>query len=214
MENTWCERRCSFRSCFEPVLKESRFPLSPRMSGAVPLLMLLLTVGPSAAQENQQRYSEITALAVSLAGTLVPVAAGAIVWLSQQDEVFPDGTTRAPERAGPALLMASGIVLGPAFGYWYSGQSGRGWRTVGLRTGLFLLSFIPAFAICDLDCGVGDSEYDVAWLLVATGAGLGAASAVWDIARVKGSVQKENAWPTRRRFPSRRCGCPPRGAWV
>jgi Na+-transporting NADH:ubiquinone oxidoreductase subunit NqrE len=98
-------------------------------------------------------------------------------------------TSDDPDRSAEGLLIASGVVLGPAIGYWSAGMSGRGWKTLGLRTGLFLLSFLPAFAICGWDCTVGDRDYDLAWAVIASGAGFGAASAVYDLARMKRNVR-------------------------
>jgi hypothetical protein len=45
-------------------------------------------------------------------------------------------------------------------------------------------------AICGWDCSSGDSAYDVAWLVIATGSGLSAAHAIHDIARVKHNVRR------------------------
>jgi hypothetical protein len=148
------------------------------MSRTFCLCAILVATSPLGAPAQ----SPNVALGVGLASTLLPTTAGLVMWIN-------DG----PDRSAEALVIASGVVFGPAFGYWSAGMWGRGWKTVGLRTGLFLVSFVPAFAICGWNCSAGDSAYDVAWALVATGAGLGAASAVYDLARMKRNVREHRA---------------------
>ena len=118
----------------------------------------------------------------------MPVAAGAAYWMSQKDP-NPNDPFDDPIRADPSMIMAGGFVFGPMIGYQAAGLSGRGWKGVGLRSGLTLLSFVPAMAICGWDCTTGDSAYDVAWLVIATGSGLSAAHAIRDIARVKHNIR-------------------------
>jgi hypothetical protein len=142
--------------------------------------MILAAYPPPA--EGQSRASPDLALGIGLAATLVPVAAGIIVWSIDDD----------PDRSAESLVIASGVILGPALGYWSAGMSGRGWKTLGLRSGLLLVSFVPAFAICGMACSVGDNAYDLSWAVVATGAGLGAASAMYDLARMKRNVREHH----------------------
>ena len=152
------------------------------------LLVLLIPTGLGA----QNGVSENTAFHLSLWSTLVPVAAGAAYWMSQTNP-DPSNPYGGPERAGPSMIMAGGIVLGPMIGYQAAGLSGKGWKGVGTRTGLTFLSFLPAMAICGWGCTTGDTEYDLAWLVVATGSGLSAAHAIRDIARVKHNVRRHRA---------------------
>lgn len=163
-----------------------------RVTPAAALLLasLLVPACPVSGQQPDRPASKPAALTLSLAGTLAPIAAGAVFWASQGDEGLAGGYRRGPERVAPAMIMASGVVLGPALGYWYGGRVGRGFLGVGLRTGLLAASFVPAMAICGWDCGVGDSGYDLAWLVVAAGSGLGLASAAWDILHVRGAVRE------------------------
>jgi hypothetical protein len=137
----------------------------------------------------QGGVSENTAFHISLWSTVVPVAAGAAYWMTQTN---PDPTDPfgGPVRAGPSMIMASGLVFGPMLGYSAAGLSGRGWKGVGIRSGLTFLSFVPAMAICGWDCSTGDTAYDVAWLMIATGSGLSAAHAIYDIARLKRNVRR------------------------
>ena len=150
------------------------------------LLSLVLVSTPLAAQGG---VSENAAFHISLWSTVVPVAAGAAYWMSQKNPV-PSDPFYGPERSGPSLIMASGFVFGPAIGYGAANMGGRAWKGIGIRSGLTLLSFVPAMAICGWDCTKGDESYDVAWLVVATGTGLTAAHAIYDIARVKRNVRR------------------------
>lgn len=150
------------------------------------VFLLVLVASPLAAQTG---VSEDKAFHLSLWSTVVPVVAGATWWMFEKSP-RPNDPNYGPERVGPSLVMAGGFVLGPAIGYNAAGMGGRGLKGIGIRSGLTLLSFFPAFAVCDWDCSNGDSSYDLAWLIIATGTGLSAADAVYDIARVKHNVRQ------------------------
>ena len=159
------------------------------MRTVIALLTTVLIAAPTAAQTDA---AERKAFRLSLWGTVIPVAAGVTWWVAQGSAspagIFPSG----PERSGPAGVIATGLVVGPTFGYTEAGLGGGGWRGAGLRAGLTLVSFLPAFAICGWNCSKGDAEYDLAWLAVATGTGLSLASAIYDISRVKHNVRRHN----------------------
>jgi hypothetical protein len=121
-----------------------------------------------------------SALRIGLAATLIPVTAGLLTWDANRD----------PSTA--ALVITGGVILGPAVGYWSAGMSGRGWKSLGLRAALALGSFASGMAICGWSCSVGDANYDLAWTGVATGSGLGAFSAWYDLARMKSNVRQHN----------------------
>lgn len=159
------------------------------MRPAVALLAAALVTAPAAAQTNAP---EQNAHRLSLWGTLIPVAAGAAWWAAHGLQTG-SASTSPGLAAGPALLIAGGLIVGPTLGYSSAGLGGRGWRGAGIRAGLTLLSFAPAMAICGWDCGQGDREADLAWLIIATGSGLSLASAVYDISRVKQNVRRHNA---------------------
>jgi hypothetical protein len=118
------------------------------------------------------------ATATGLAATALPVAAGTAAW------VLGDGSP-----AGPALVVASGVVLGPAIGQWAGGLKRSGWKGAGLRAGLAALSFLPAFAVCGIGCMADDERYDFAWVIIATGTGAGAFSAIHDLSRTSGQMR-------------------------
>lgn len=142
----------------------------------VALLALLLSAPIAAgAQDRAGLPSPSAALGWSLVGTLVPVTVGASM-LSGDGAGF--------------LSMALGLTFGPALGYWYSGQNGRGWLGVGLRLaadGAFIAGVAMAFS--DSDSAAGGAT-----TLALAGGGLAVASAVMDIALVRGSVKRRNAW--------------------
>jgi len=154
-----------------------------------PVWFAALLVTPAAAQSDDVARK---AYRQSLWGTVIPVAVGATWWAAHGLQTGSASTS--PEFAtGPGLLIAGGLIVGPTFGYSSAGMSGRGWRGAGVRTGLTLLSFLPAVAICGWNCGHGDREADLAWLVIATGSGLSLASAIYDISRVERNVTRHNA---------------------
>jgi len=154
------------------------------------LLVVSLLAAPAPGQTARPTSFEQKAYRLSLWGTLVPVAAGSILWVTQASHAW---ASEGPDRTGAALLVAGGLTLGPSFGYNAAGLHGRGLRGVGLRAGVTLLSLGTAFAICGWNCSKGDAAYEVAWVAFATGSGLSAVSALYDIARVRHNVRRHEA---------------------
>jgi hypothetical protein len=140
------------------------------------LLVLLCASAPLRAQATPG-----TAAAIGTISTLVPAGVGTALWFADDDP------------SGPALIIASGLILGPAMGYWSAGMAGRGWKSFAIRAGLGVVSFVPAMAICGMDCIADDSNYDVAWVMIATGSGLGLFSAVHDLSRIKSNVERHRS---------------------
>jgi hypothetical protein len=151
----------------------------PRTAGLL-LLLQFLRVEPSAGQTDATGPSPGSALGLAVAGTLVPVAVGGVM-LAGADE--------SEDRAGPVMLALGGLVLGPAVGYLYGGRTGHALAWSGIRTGLVLGSFMGAFGVCGWGCSAGDPAHDAAWLIMATGTGLAAAAAVYDLTRLKPSLE-------------------------
>ncbi len=83
---------------------------------------------PYAVQDAAPRSPGRAALA-SVGATLLPTVFGGIVGLTIDTGV------------GIGLLSL-GWILGPSAGHWYAEQAGRGWLTVGIRTGLYVLGFV------------------------------------------------------------------------
>lgn len=111
----------------------------------------------------------------SLVATILPTAAGI--------GLFAGGIENP--------LLAFGLYMGPAAGYWTGGVGGRGWSGVGLRSGIAVGGGLLALALCGDGWGC-ENEGAVTAVLLATGAGL-VASAVHDIASVDDHVRSRNA---------------------
>ncbi len=154
------------------------------------LALLALFVATPALAQEPTLVSERAAFRWSLWATAIPVAVGSVLWIRQASDAW---SSRGPDRTGAALLVAGGLTFGPSFGYGAAGMGGRGLRGVGLRAGATLLSLGTAFAICGWNCSKGDAAYEVAWLAFATGSGLSAFSAIYDIARLRHNVQNHRA---------------------
>lgn len=110
----------------------------------------------------------------SLLATIVPTAAGI--------GLFAGGVENP--------LLALGLYLGPAAGYWTGGVGDRGWSGVGLRSGIAVGGGLLAMALCGDGWGC-ENEGAVTAVLLATGAGL-VASAVHDIVSVDDHVEARN----------------------
>ena len=152
-------------------------------------LLAFIVATPALAQEPVG-VSERAAFRWSLWATAIPVAAGTVLWIRQGSDIW---SSTGPDRTGAALLVAGGLTFGPSFGYHAAGLGGRGMKGVGLRAGLTLLSVLPAYGICGWNCSKGDVEYELAWVAIATGTGLAAVSAIYDIAQVRHNVRRLRA---------------------
>jgi hypothetical protein len=119
-------------------------------------------------------------------GTLVPLAVGA--GMVALDVSTGGGGAVA---AGGIIIGTVGVVAGPAAGYAYGGLRRRGSFGVGLRVALIVVPGLAAGIATRQDAG---SEYDglamIAGMLVGTG--LATISAVWDVATVRGAVERHN----------------------
>lgn len=135
--------------------------------------------------------SESTALTLSLASTLAPLALG-IALIAADGDDYDSGSTG---EIG-AVLAGSALYFGPAVGYWYGGAAGRGWKGVGIRFAVGAATTLGALAICGGDrCSIwGDDDGATAGagLLLLAGGGFILGSAIYDIAKVKSHVRKAN----------------------
>jgi hypothetical protein len=120
-----------------------------------------------------------TAFLLTLAGTAVPLAAVAAA------------AAGAGDFGGIGL---AGLLVGPSLGYFYGGLLWRGLLGVGIRAigeGVILIGGLGAW----FDAwGWDDVEADTRkWeSVVLVGAGIVLASAIWDLAAVKGAVNRRN----------------------
>lgn len=128
------------------------------------------------------------AFRMSLAGTLVPFL-GAVLFTGNTNDENADSPSPA---AG--VLATGGMVLGPALGYFYGGCTRRGLVGIGIRTGLLA---VAAYAASKAEwptigvLGPGEEGNAAAGITILAATAL-AVSAVVDLARVSGTVRREN----------------------
>ncbi len=122
-----------------------------------------------------------TAVTTSLTCTVVPVVAGFLV----------GGGGGGDERVYiGASLIAGGVYLGPATGYWYGGIAGRGFAGIGYRLMLTTVPLIgSAMTMTEAESGGPAGGEALIWV----GCALIAAHAGYDIATVGGKVRRYNA---------------------
>ncbi len=152
------------------------------MSGASPgraqprgraLLCVALALGllPAAAHGEPDPG---TATTLSVLSTFVPCALGAAAF-----------TGDAPESGW--VLMAAGVLLGPATGYVYGKLPGRGLAGVGIRAGAAVVGMLGVASMFD--------EYNDSWggavIALAAGAGSAVSMAV-DVGSVGRDVRRRN----------------------
>lgn len=134
--------------------------------------------------------SEKTALTLSLATTVLPVALGGVMMAL--------GDAESGVSTAGSLIAGLGLYLGPATGYWYGGASGRGWKGFGIRFGTALAAGVALYAICvggDSDCSIAvedEGTTAAAGVVALAATGVILFSAIWDIAKVKSHVRKAN----------------------
>jgi hypothetical protein len=128
------------------------------------------------------------ALRYSLFGTLVPVAAGGVIFFGVSDkfENWDDG-----ESIVAVSIAGFGIIFGPAFGHCYAGQReylAKGFLIRGLTAGLVV--GVSAFA-SGLSSSMGGSWSPNPGIILIPSCII-LASAIYDIATVEDSVNKYN----------------------
>jgi hypothetical protein len=120
-----------------------------------------------------------TAFLMTLVGTAVPLAALAA------------GAAGTGDLGGVGM---AGLLVGPSLGYFYGGLFWRGLLGVGIRAigeGIILIGGLGAwFEAWGWDHEKPDLKKWEGVVLV--GAGIVLASAIWDLAAVKGAVNKRN----------------------
>ena len=146
------------------------------------VLLALLVATPVAAQDGSEPVSEQTAYRMSLLGTIVPIVAGAGILVAQGGG--------SDDRTAPALLITSGLIVGPFLGYGAAGMGGRGLRGIGVRAGLSLATIMASIAICGMDCTNGQTKYDTANLVAIGGVGLVAVAAAYDVSRLRHNMRR------------------------
>jgi len=134
---------------------------------------------PAAAGVAAEVRSESGALARSLVGTVVPVAAGSAFLRSE---------------AGLGILViSSGLVFGPVPGYTYGDCARRGWTGAALRTGIFVADLIVLLEVARHGLMESSQVDDAAAGTVIGGGGAIAISTAYDLAVLRRHVRERNA---------------------
>lgn len=113
--------------------------------GEVPVLMGVASLSalviydiasaPGSARWHNERYpgrpakSPRTARIVSLGATIIPVTAAYAV---------------SDDAGATSVLVATGLLFGPAAGHWYAGRYGRALGTTALRAAISILTVVGA----------------------------------------------------------------------
>lgn len=148
---------------------------------------LLAGTGAALAAQERERYgarSPGAALALSALGTAAPI------WLGVASE--------GPTEVVKVGLFASGLVLGPALGWVYAGEAGRGMAHAGIRAAVLGAAVGGAVVICSAgDCSLGifgpsGAELAPAVMLGLAGVVVTTLLAVRDIVRVEERVRARN----------------------
>jgi len=133
--------------------------------------------------------SEAKARGLCIIGTLLPVAAGGLIWsLDQPEKKYGP----SPDRTVPIVLILTGIVTGPSYGYFYAEQPGRGMLSIGIRLGIGTATWWAtevAQRSSETSAKFFDHPKDK---IVALGSLCLLASGIYDIVKVKNAVRKYN----------------------
>jgi len=145
--------------------------------------VLLMSVTPSLGQESltqpntsAQEKSPSRAFWWSLVGTAVPLAAVAA------------GAAGAGDLGAAGMV---GLLFGPSLGYFYGGLFWRGLLGIGIRSvgaGVMMIAFLGSW----FEGWGGDANAEDWGTLALVGAGIMLGSATWDLAAVKGAVNRRN----------------------
>ncbi len=126
------------------------------------------------------RYRDpASATILSAAFTVIPTVAGIAMIAADQ------------ESGAGAWVFFGGLTLGPAMGYFTTGQTGRGLVGFGIRSGVFVGTGLLVFAICPIYCD--ESEEVAAGIVAIGGLTLTAVLAVYDIVKVRRKLPAESA---------------------
>jgi hypothetical protein len=165
------------------------------------------TFRPDTGSGNGRIYllSEAAATRLSAFGTLIPIGLGVFIASTRHGREYqyhydsdwyggPYTATihEGPDQTVPALLISSGIIIGPSLGYFYAGKPGRAFAGMGLRTAIGFGALIGAFATCGWGCGPGEGAYDAAWGMMALGGAVVVGSAIHDISNADNAVRAQN----------------------
>jgi hypothetical protein len=142
--------------------------------------------------------SEDIALTLSLFGTLVPTAAGLLVWATRGDQLVREYGANgdlyreyyaAPNPLLPVLLIAGGLLIGPSLGHFYIGELGSLPQRFGIITSTAAIAYRAGKEVGEDDVYAGAFA---AVMVGLAGCGLLVIEAIADIGRVPGAVRHYN----------------------
>jgi hypothetical protein len=180
-----------------------------RQATKYPLLPTLLERTEAARRQDSLSAllnlpSERKAASWSMATTLIPIAAGVVIWKCQKRAHIVEYNSHGlltrdfyqdPDRTLPAVIIASGVIFGPSAGYFYGGCGGRGLGGILFRVGTGAATLIAARAAARASASDEFFDYSeiYAGLTVgAIGAGIIVFHAMYDLTNVKKVVRKHN----------------------
>lgn len=163
------------------------------------VLLIVSPCGLARAQTDHRTRSEATAATLSALGTLAPVGVGLLWWrFDQPNRREAGGYTYydAPNRLGPAVLIAGGILLGPSLGHFYAGRKGGVLLRLGVGVATPLLAGMLVAAGVTNDGGwlpsIDPGAMVLAAGIMAAGAVTIAGSAVYDVATASKAARRRN----------------------
>ncbi len=191
------------------------------------LAMATLMIGATGqAQSGDIGYSGFghksgnNAFLCSALGTFIPVVAGVAWWRFDdprqktrtystysgqpyyQWSNYGDYYYENPDRTVPICLILSGLTIGPSLGYFYGGCTSRGVTGLIIRVGTGAVVGGVCWGLAEHSAGSG-LEAAVAGVAVGTaGALIILSDAIYDLAKVKCNVEKNNAKRAQQSSPS------------
>jgi len=120
--------------------------------------------------------SEGKAVTLSLAATLVPIAAGIAIWSAEQPDPL----------VGP-MVMGGSLLIGPSVGHFYISRTGGLWLRLGIAAGA-----TAAGLVAGTSTG-GWEGLTVFVAIIGIGAGVVFVDGVYDIVRLPAAVRNYNA---------------------
>lgn len=144
------------------------------------LVLSLFALSPVAGQASDSTVtkSEGLALAASVAGTVAPVAVGALL-IAGTGDPLPG-----------AIPLVAGLVVGPSLGHFYAGNPGHGVTTMALRYAVALVTLVAADCLIEDKCS--DNNQHSAQVAAIGGFSLVAAISIYDVATAPASARSHN----------------------
>jgi hypothetical protein len=158
---------------------------------------------PDSLSVTQKLPSPSNAVTLSLAWTLVPIAAGAVIWAIQKPEhvtEYCDGQVawdyaKYPNRTLPLVLAATGIMFGPSVGYFYGECGTRGATGIAIRGLMVAATVAAATAVGNSYHSEGFMDFsglDAAITVGVVGCGIIVIDSMYDLCVVKKNVRSQN----------------------